>query len=425
MTVEALALQGHERVLEIGTGSGYAAAILGLLAREVETIERIPELASIAAERLARLGLSNVHVHCADGTLGWPPNAPYEAICVAAGAPRPPKPLLDQLAIGGRLVIPHGDASSQHLVRIIRRDEQDFVEEDLGEVRFVPLVGEAGWPAAAYLPDQAAAAAPGDASIDRMTELQKLLARAAELSVQQGLATEDFMNAAWNAHLDANPGMRQELIDRELRAQLKKPAQAGPDAPSLEQRRVRAAVTAIRVRQRREVAVLRRRVARVRVVLHEVDDERRQRRGRDRRIGHDDRRVGTGIAGRLLEMIVAARREHDHQEQRALHGDPGIGLLRYGNALPNCVATVAAPSTSGAARIGAWFWSSRKPIATRSSMSTVSSPGRRPFGKPAGSQPVRDRFSVGPCALSAGGSKHVAAPRAFCDARGRRRAPRC
>ena len=147
MTVEALALRGHERVLEIGAGSGYAAAILGLLAREVDTIERLPELAASAAERLARLGFSNVHVHCADGTLGWPPNAPYEAICVAAGAPRPPQPLLDQLAIGGRLVIPHGDASSQHLVRIIRRGEHDFVEEDLGEVRFVPLVGEAGWPA--------------------------------------------------------------------------------------------------------------------------------------------------------------------------------------------------------------------------------------------------------------------------------------
>lgn len=147
MTVEALALRGHEHVLEIGAGSGYAAAILGLLAREVDTIERLPALATSAAERLARLGFSNVHVHCADGTLGWPPNAPYEAICVAAGAPRPPRPLLDQLAIGGRLVIPHGDASSQHLVRIIRRSEHDFVEEDLGEVRFVPLVGEAGWPA--------------------------------------------------------------------------------------------------------------------------------------------------------------------------------------------------------------------------------------------------------------------------------------
>jgi protein-L-isoaspartate(D-aspartate) O-methyltransferase len=148
MTVQALELRGHERVLEIGTGSGYAAAILGALAREVVTIERIAELAAIAADRLARLGFSNVHVHCADGTLGWAPDAPYEAICVAAGAPRPPRPLLDQLAIGGRLVLPHGDARSQHLARIIRRSEDGFVEEDLGEVRFVPLVGAEGWPVA-------------------------------------------------------------------------------------------------------------------------------------------------------------------------------------------------------------------------------------------------------------------------------------
>lgn len=148
MTVQALGLRGHERVLEIGTGSGYAAAILGALAREVVTIERIPELAAIAAERLARLGFFNVHVHCADGTLGWAPDAPYEAICVAAGAPRPPRPLLDQLATGGRLVLPHGDTRSQHLARIIRRPEDGFVEEDLGEVRFVPLVGAEGWPTA-------------------------------------------------------------------------------------------------------------------------------------------------------------------------------------------------------------------------------------------------------------------------------------
>jgi protein-L-isoaspartate(D-aspartate) O-methyltransferase len=148
MTVQALALRGHEHVLEIGTGSGYAAAILGMLAREVVTIERLPELADIASERLARLGFSNVHVHCADGTLGWAPNAPYEAICVAAGAPRPPRPLLEQLALGGRLVLPHGDARSQHLARIIRNGEDSFVESDLGEVRFVPLVGAEGWPSA-------------------------------------------------------------------------------------------------------------------------------------------------------------------------------------------------------------------------------------------------------------------------------------
>lgn len=146
MTVQALALAGNERVLEIGTGSGYAAAILGQLAREVHTVERIEELASSAAERLARLGYHNVHVHHGDGTLGWPPAAPYQAIAVAAGAPRPPPSLLDQLAIGGRIVLPRGDASSQRLVRITRKDETSFVEDNLGEVRFVPLLGAEGWP---------------------------------------------------------------------------------------------------------------------------------------------------------------------------------------------------------------------------------------------------------------------------------------
>jgi protein-L-isoaspartate(D-aspartate) O-methyltransferase len=146
MTAQALRLAGHERVLEIGTGSGYAAAILGKIAREVHTVERIPELADSAAERLERLGFHNVHVHQGDGTLGWPASAPYEAIAVAAGAPRPPPSLLSQLTIGGRIVLPHGDASSQRLVRITRKDDQHYVEENLGEVRFVPLLGAEGWP---------------------------------------------------------------------------------------------------------------------------------------------------------------------------------------------------------------------------------------------------------------------------------------
>jgi protein-L-isoaspartate(D-aspartate) O-methyltransferase len=146
VTVQALGLRGHERVLEIGTGSGYAAAILGTLAREVETVERIPELASAAAERLARLGFTNVHVHQGDGTLGWPPGAPYEAIAVAAGAPRPPRSLLDQLVIGGRLVVPHGDVEHQRLVRLTKRAADRLDEEDLGDVRFVPLLGAEGWP---------------------------------------------------------------------------------------------------------------------------------------------------------------------------------------------------------------------------------------------------------------------------------------
>jgi protein-L-isoaspartate(D-aspartate) O-methyltransferase len=149
ITIQALGLTGRERVLEIGTGSGYAAAILGALVREVDTIERIEWLAVTAAQRLARLGFSNVHVHHADGTLGWPPGAPYEAICVAAGAPSPPPSLLRQLTIGGRLVLPHGSSDQQRLVRITRRADDDFLEENLGDVRFVPLVGAEGWPARA------------------------------------------------------------------------------------------------------------------------------------------------------------------------------------------------------------------------------------------------------------------------------------
>lgn len=145
MTVQALRLEGHERVLEIGAGSGYAAAILGLLAREVHTVERIEPLALSAAARLARLGFRNVFVHHGDGTLGWPQAAPYEAIAVAAGAPRPPPSLLSQLTVGGRIVLPHGDARSQRLVRITRETETQFTEENLGEVRFVPLVGAEGW----------------------------------------------------------------------------------------------------------------------------------------------------------------------------------------------------------------------------------------------------------------------------------------
>jgi protein-L-isoaspartate(D-aspartate) O-methyltransferase len=145
MTAQALELRGHERVLEIGTGSGYAAAILGALVREVETVERIEILARTAANRLADLGFANVHVHHADGSLGWAARAPYEAIAVAAGAPRPPRSLLDQLAIGGRLVLPHGDAEQQRMTRIIRRDGDRFEEQDLGAVRFVPLIGAEGW----------------------------------------------------------------------------------------------------------------------------------------------------------------------------------------------------------------------------------------------------------------------------------------
>jgi protein-L-isoaspartate(D-aspartate) O-methyltransferase len=147
ITAQALALRATDRVLDVGTGSGYAASILATLAGEVDTIERIAALADAARDRLARLGLANIRVHHGDGTLGWPAGAPYDAIAVAANAPRPPQPLLDQLAIGGRIVLPVGDDHAQRLLRITRRAPTDFAREDLGEVRFVPLVGAEGWPA--------------------------------------------------------------------------------------------------------------------------------------------------------------------------------------------------------------------------------------------------------------------------------------
>lgn len=146
ITAQALGLAGHERVLEIGTGSGYAAAILGVIAHEVVTVERIPGLAERARAVLADLGLANVHVKDGDGTLGWPESGPYEAIAVAAGAPAPPPSLLAQLSLGGRLVIPTGTAESQRLVRITRTGARSYRDEDLGEVRFVPLLGAQGWP---------------------------------------------------------------------------------------------------------------------------------------------------------------------------------------------------------------------------------------------------------------------------------------
>ena len=145
--VEAMGLEGGERVLEIGAGSGYAAAVLSKIAGEVYTVERIGQLAEKAASRLADLGYNNVHVLHGDGTKGWPEHMPFDAIVVAAGGPKVPDALKLQLKIGGRLIIPVGtDPTVQELVRITRVSEQDFKREDLADVRFVPLVGEEGWP---------------------------------------------------------------------------------------------------------------------------------------------------------------------------------------------------------------------------------------------------------------------------------------
>lgn len=144
--VEALELKGEERVLEIGTGSGYAAAVLSRCAREVFTVERISSLAASAQEKLRALGYGNVTVHLGDGTLGWPEQAPYDAIVVTAGAPEVPRELEEQLAPLGRLVIPVGPTQHlQELVRVRRLADGRFRVEDLCPVRFVPLIGEKGW----------------------------------------------------------------------------------------------------------------------------------------------------------------------------------------------------------------------------------------------------------------------------------------
>ena len=144
LTAAALQLKPTDRVLEVGTGSGYAAAILAQLAARVDTIERFEALASSAAAALA--SYPNVAVHHGDGTLGWPERAPYDAIAVAAAAPEAPPSLLGQLAIGGRLVVPIGNADRQMLTRIERTSETDYTRQIVCPVVFVPLVGREGWP---------------------------------------------------------------------------------------------------------------------------------------------------------------------------------------------------------------------------------------------------------------------------------------
>ncbi|MGH9741003.1 MAG: protein-L-isoaspartate(D-aspartate) O-methyltransferase [Candidatus Acidiferrum sp.] len=140
----ALHLTGSERVLEIGTGCGYQAAVLSSLADTVFSVESRSGLAAVAASRLERLGYSNVHVHCGDGTLGLTEFAPFDAILVAAAAPAVPEPLRAQLAEGGRLILPVGDAQDQEL-RYIERQGNSFLTRALEGCRFVPLVGSHGW----------------------------------------------------------------------------------------------------------------------------------------------------------------------------------------------------------------------------------------------------------------------------------------
>lgn len=144
--IEALALRGGEKVLEVGAGSGYAAAVLAQIAKQVFTIERIGQLAEKAAGNLAAAKCDNVHVRHADGTEGWQDEAPFDAILVSAGGPDVPRSLMHQLKVGGRMVIPVGrDQRAQELVRVTRLDDDEFDREDIADVRFVPLIGKEGW----------------------------------------------------------------------------------------------------------------------------------------------------------------------------------------------------------------------------------------------------------------------------------------
>lgn len=142
---ELLEVQPTDRILEVGTGSGYQAAVLSVLAGEVYSLERIARLAAEARARLARLGFKNVHVIESDGSSGYPDRAPYDGIIVTAAAPKAPSPLKAQLADGGRLVIPVGSREGQMLERWTRRGDR-LEEERIAPVAFVPLVGEHGWP---------------------------------------------------------------------------------------------------------------------------------------------------------------------------------------------------------------------------------------------------------------------------------------
>jgi protein-L-isoaspartate(D-aspartate) O-methyltransferase len=144
--IEAAGLKPGDRALEIGTGSGYAAAVMAAIAARVYTIERHSGLAETARRRLQDLGFDNIEVRVGDGTRGWPEAQPFDVVIVTAGGPKVPTELREQLAIGGRLVIPVGDTvHRQSLVRVVREGPSDFREQALADVAFVPLIGEGGW----------------------------------------------------------------------------------------------------------------------------------------------------------------------------------------------------------------------------------------------------------------------------------------
>ena len=144
LMTQEMELKGPEKVLEIGTGSGYQAAILAEIVKELYTVERVAPLQEKAREVLSRLGYDNIYYKIFNGTLGWPDHAPYDGIIVTAGAPEIPDPLVAQLSEGGRMIIPVGDSLGQDLLKIRKVDGRTLTE-DLGAVRFVRLVGEHGW----------------------------------------------------------------------------------------------------------------------------------------------------------------------------------------------------------------------------------------------------------------------------------------
>jgi protein-L-isoaspartate(D-aspartate) O-methyltransferase len=147
LMIEAAEIAGGGTVLEVGSGSGYAAALISRIARKVIGIERQPALVQVARERMTRLGYDNVEIVGGDGTLGWPDAAPYDAILAAASGSHVPKSLIEQLKPGGRIVMPLGDPGwVQTLVKIKKREDGTLQQSDLGGVRFVPLIGAEGWP---------------------------------------------------------------------------------------------------------------------------------------------------------------------------------------------------------------------------------------------------------------------------------------